>query len=221
MLQPNLRGALEIAIRDSVLAARAEADGMASHPDVVLAEGMAKNTALYYATLRAAADTLNIDTQVQIWYERWKTSQFIDLVRSDVHYYIFADSSQAWKAIRSYQTSNDWEKALLEHSKSWNRIETTVTNESKSGLPEHTLPLESETNRRMLSGPWPRDGKWALIEALRRETIYKPFDQVSDQLKRTMLERLPEVVHQSVLPKNYRREDVIINEDVLRSLLQF
>ncbi len=221
MLQPNLRGALEIAIRDSVLAARAQADGMARHPDVLLAEGMARNTALYYATLRAAADTMNIETQMDTWYERWKSSQYIDLVRSDVRYHLFADSSQAWNVIRSYQASADWDRALQESAEYWDVYETTISNESKSGLPEHTLPIPSETTQRMLSGPWPREGKWALIEALGRETISKPIEAVSTELKQTMLERLPEVVHQTLLPKNYRREDVVINEKVLKSLLQF
>jgi len=221
MLQPNLRGALEIAIRDSVLAARAEAEGMARHPDVILAEGMARNTALYYATLRAAADTLNIDSQVQTWYERWKSSRYINQIHSDIRYYLFADSSQAWKVIRNYQASNDWGKALQEYESSYQRVETRISNEASNGLPEHTLPLESVGNKRMLSGPWPREGKWALIEALRRETLYKPLEDISFELKQTMLERLPEVVHQSLLPKNYRREDVVINEVVLKSLLQF
>lgn len=60
-LTPNLRAALEIAIRDSVLAARAEQAGMAERKEVVFAEQVARTTALYYATLRAAADTARVE----------------------------------------------------------------------------------------------------------------------------------------------------------------
>jgi len=60
-LTPNLRSALEIAIRDSVLAARAEQAGMSERPEVRLAEQIARTTALYYATLRAAADTSRVE----------------------------------------------------------------------------------------------------------------------------------------------------------------
>lgn len=60
-LTPNLRAALEIAIRDSVLAARAIGAGMAERSEVVFAEQRARTTALYYATLRAAADTARVE----------------------------------------------------------------------------------------------------------------------------------------------------------------
>ena len=60
-LTPNLRAALEIAIRDSVLAARADQAGMGERGEVRLAERVARTTALYYATLRAAADTSSLE----------------------------------------------------------------------------------------------------------------------------------------------------------------
>jgi len=221
MLGPNLRGALELAIRDSVLAARAELSGLATTPEVQLAEKMATNTALYYATLRATADTVNIDLLTEQWYERWKDTRYITSVTSGFRYYVFADSSDAWTVIRSYQRSNDWDTAFAEFYGKWSMQEGSRTDANKNGLPEHTLPLESERGKRMLSGPWPRDNAWALIEATTRTYNIKPYDEVKTEVRQTMVERLPEIVHQSLLPPHFRREDVSIDEKLLMSVLRF
>jgi hypothetical protein len=221
MLRPNLRGALELAIRDSVLAARAEQSGMASKPEVQLAERMATNTALYYATLRAVADTLDVDQFTYQWYERWKDSKYVTSVTSDFRYYIFADSSDTWKVIRSYQRTNDWTTALNQHSETWTSRSGSLTDVAKNGLPEHTLPLESERGSRMLSGPWPRDNAWALIESVARTYHIKSYDEVKSDVRQTMVERLPEIVHQTLLPLHFRREDVKIDEKKIMSILQF
>ncbi len=221
MLGPNLRGALELAIRDSVLAARAELSGLASAPEVQLAERMASNTALYYAKLRAVADTIDVDRLSNQWYERWKDTRYVTSVTSGYRYYVFADSSNAWNVIRSYLRSNDWNDALDQFPEAWNLREGSRTDPSNGGLPEHTLPLESERGSRMLSGPWPRDNGWALIEATSRSYSIKPYEEVESDVRRTMAERLPEIVHQSLLPTRFRREDVIVDEELLMSILRF
>jgi len=221
MLGPNLRGALELAIRDSVLASRAELSGLATTPEVQLAEKMATNTALYYATLRATADTIDIDLLTEQWYERWKDSRYITSVTSSFRHYVFADSSDAWSVIRSYQRKNDWESALTPFSNKWSMKEGSRTDANKNGLPEHTLPLESERGNRMLSGPWPRNNAWALIEATARTYNIKSYNEVKTEVRQTMVERLPEIVHQSLLPSHFRREDVSIDEKLLMSILRF
>ncbi len=221
MLGPNLRGALELAIRDSVLAARAELSGLASAPEVQLAERMATNTALYFATLRSVADTIDVDRLSNEWYERWKETRYVTSVTSGFRYYVFPDSSDAWKVIRSYQQSNDWGIALDAHATTWTYREGSRTDPSKNGLPEHTLPLESERGGRMLSGPWPRENAWALIEATSRSYSIKPYGEVESDIRQTMAERLPEVVHQSLLPTRFRRQDVTVDENLLMSILRF
>jgi hypothetical protein len=221
MLRPNLRGALELAIRDSVLAARAEQSGLAATPEVQLAEKMATNTALYFATLRAVADTVNVDRLSNQWYERWKDTRYMSSITSDFRYYVFADSSIAWDVIRSYQQSSDWNTALGQYGDAWTMKEGSRTDPSKSGLPEHTLPLESERGNRILSGPWPRDNEWALIEATARTYTIKPYEEVESDVRQTMVERLPEIVHQSLIPKHYRRENVTIDDQLLMSILRF
>lgn len=221
ILQPNLRGALELAIRDSVLAARAERSGLAASPEVQLAERMATNTALYFAALRAVADTIDINRLSNQWYERWKDTRYVTSVTSGFRYYVFADSSDAWKVIRSYQSSNDWDTALDQYSETWTSRKGSRTDPSKIGLAEHTLPLESERGSRMLSGPWPRDNSWALVEAIARSYSIKPFEEVESDVRQTMTERLPEIVHQSLLPSRYRLEDVTVDEILLISILRF
>ncbi len=221
ILRPNLRGALELAIRDSVLAARAEQSGLAATPEVQLAERMATNTALYFATLRAVADTIDVDRLSNQWYERWKDTRYVSSITSDFRYYVFADSSDAWKVIRSYQQSSDWNTAFDQHSGTWITKEGSRTDVTKSGLPEHTLPLEIDRGSRMLSGPWPRDNEWALIEATARIFTIKPYEDVKSDVRQTMVERLPEIVHQSLLPEHYRRENVKIDENLLMSILRF
>jgi hypothetical protein len=182
---------------------------------------MATNTALYFATLRAVADTVDVDRLSNQWYERWKDTRYVSAITSDFRYYVFADSSDAWKVIRSYQQSSDWNTAFDQHSGTWITKEGSRTDVTKSGLPEHSLPLESERGSRMLSGPWPRDNEWALIEATARTYTIKPYEEVESDVRQTMVERLPEIVHQSLLPKHYRREDVMIDDQLLMSILRF
>lgn len=73
----------------------------------------------------------------------------------------------------------------------------------------------------MLSGPWPRDNEWALIEATTRTYAIKPYEEVESDVRQTMIERLPEIVHQSLLPKHFRRENVTVDEKLLVSILRF
>ncbi|RMH56317.1 MAG: hypothetical protein D6685_13500, partial [Bacteroidetes bacterium] len=110
--QPDLRPALEMAVRDAILTEQARAMRADTARSVRLERQRALYVARYYAALQAAADTLDPGRARRLAYERWRDTQFLDHTRTTYRSYRFADSTTAWAALRRYQQTADWSAAL-------------------------------------------------------------------------------------------------------------
>lgn len=219
--QPNLRPALELAVRDSILAAVARQAQADTARSVRHARAEATTTARYYAALRAAADTLDRDHAKERLYVQ-AARRFTDPPTTTYRAYRFADSSAAWRAVRSAAALADTAaaRAALRGATAEMTIETrTVTGDEAGALPVHTLPISGKAP--VVAGPYPEGDAWVIVEPLRRVQSVQPFESVEAELDRLLPGALPALAHQSLLPPDYDPADVVLDDAVLRDALPF
>jgi hypothetical protein len=219
----DFRHALEIAIRDSILASRAQHEIQAdTAPEVIRDRKFAEYAGLYYATLQHASDTLNLARLPSKYYEHWKDEVFVDYRTSWYVQYNFADSLTAVTVIRDFKQTGDWQKTLDSLPEgSFTFEQKMATTRDETLLPVHRLPVNDPSTPAKITGPFAR-ANWAVIKTERRETTYKPFEAVEEDVAQLLHDRKIYVVHRELLDnKNFSTEQVTLNREMLNSILPF
>lgn len=217
----DFRHALEIAIRDSVLAARAQRVRPDTTLDMRLNRRVAEYTALYYATLQQASDTLQLAPLIDSFYEVWKKEQFVAYHTTSYTRFTFRDSLTATDAIQRFQAMQDWELVLSGMPEgSFQREDRVATTLEYTDLPIHSLPVSHPDSVATLTGPFAR-ADWAVLKATNRETTWIPLEEVREQVEQLLRDRRVFVAHRQLLPRNYRPEDVQIDQALLDRLLPY
>lgn len=201
-VQSNPLEALQIAIRDSILSDVAE---KTVRPDtarsVRTAVRVAETTALFYAGLQSAADTLSLEHHTGTWYERFKNSHFLTDRISTIETSVFRDSISAMGAIQYYLNSKVWAPQT--------NIRTDTIRQSESPEhPAHRLRMSASTR---ITGPFKTREGWVVYELKDQRAEYRDYDDVRPELLALMNERRFQIAQEALLPANYRREDVIID----------
>lgn len=215
--RPDLRGALETTIRDSILTAVAVAHEADTARSVQREQLMAERSALYYAALRAVADTLDVQRARQTLYDRWKNAYFVASVQTAVRRTVFADSAAVWQALRRFQQHRDWGRALAEAEATPEvRVDTVTAPEAAI----HDQPV-STAERPLVTGPYPSEGGWEVREVTDRRRTYQPYeaDTVQTALDRLAQQQLPTLAHEALLPPGYDADAVVLDEEALRTAL--
>ncbi|MFU8861451.1 MAG: peptidylprolyl isomerase [Cyclonatronaceae bacterium] len=219
----DFRHALEIAIRDSILAVRAQHEIQAdTAPEVIRDRKFAEYAGLYYATLQHASDTLNLARLDSKYYDHWKDEFFVDYRTSWYIQYNFADSLTAVNAVRDFKQTADWQKTLDSLPEGSFTVEQkSATTKEITLLPVHRLPVNDPSSPAKISGPFAR-ANWAVIKTERRETTYKPFDAVQEKVIQLLHDRKTYVVHRELLDnKDFSTGQISLNRELLNSVLPF
>lgn len=219
----DFRHALEIAIRDSILAARAQQEIQAdTAPEVLRDRKFAEYTGLYYATLQQASDTLDLGRLSDKYYDIWKDEMFVDYQTTWYVQYDFIDSLTAMNAIRDFTQNGDWQKTLESLPEGSYTVERkSATTNDDTGLPVHRLRVNDPSLPAQIMGPYRRAG-WVVIKAERRDTTYKPFDDVEAEVQQLLQDRKIYVVHRELLDnKNFSSDKVTLNREMLNTVLTF
>jgi parvulin-like peptidyl-prolyl isomerase len=214
----NLRLALETTVRDSILTAKAIEAHADTARSVALETKSAENTALFYTSLRAAADTTNYQRRASWFYNQVKDQQFVKSRTTTARFFTFADSASAWKVIRLQSSTRDWASALEQAGVKATESEEKITGDVLKDIPIQTLPI-SPADKRQLAGPFPYKNKWIMIEVLNRDVQYKPFEDVQNELPALMRQQVRLLVERSLLPAEYRPEWASIYEEALQKVL--
>ncbi len=201
-VQSNPLEALQIAIRDSILSDVAE---KTVRPDtarsVRTAVRVAESTALFYAGLQSAADTLSLEHHTGTWYERFKNSHFLIDRISTIETAVFRDSTSAMSAIKSYMNDKVWDP----------RRETRTETIRQKTSPEHPANRLRMSATTRLTGPFKTSEGWVVYELKDQHAEYRAYDDVRPELLALMNERRFQIAQEALLPADYRRDDVIID----------
>jgi len=218
----DFRHALEIAIRDSILAARSVVVRPDTSLDVRVRTKMAEYTALYYATLQAGIDTIRLEPLKNKYYDVWKDEQFIEFHTTDYLKYTFADSLMAVNAIMMFKENQNWASTIAGiGAENYNIIEESISTLDAPRHPTHRLPVNNPDSPATITGPFPTDRGFAIYKATQRVTTYKPFDQVEDRVLELLKDRSLMVVHRQFLPEDYNPDDVLLDTDLLNRLIPY
>lgn len=201
-VQSNPLEALQIAIRDSILSDVAE---KTVRPDtarsVRTAVRVAESTALFYAGLQSAADTLSLEHHTGTWYERFKNSHFLTDRISTIETAVFRDNTSAMGAIQDYMNTKAWDPQT--------NIRTETIRQKAS--PEHPANRMRMSASTRITGPFKSREGWVVYELKDQRAEFRSYDDVRPELLALMNERRFQIAQEALLPANYRREDVIID----------
>lgn len=209
-VRSNPLEALQIAIRDSILSDVAE---KTVRPDtarsVRTAVRVAESTALFYAGLQSAADTLSLEHHTATWYERFKDSHFMTDRISSIETAVFRDSTSAMSAIHEYMNTKVWEP------------QTDIRTETilQTTLPDHPANRLRMSATTRITGPFKTREGWVVYELKDQRVEYRSYDDVRPELLALMNERRAQITQEALLPEDYRRDDVIIDLTNLESEL--
>ena len=220
-LVSDFRHTLEIAIRDSILAARAERVRPDTARDVRTQSRIAEYTALYYATLQQGVDTLNAIPLAEDYYDVWKSEQFYVSQTTSWNEYRFADSLSAIRIIQAYEGGNTINEALTTSGVPYTIESRTLSTATDSTHRIHTLPLRLTDGKEVLSGPFYDNRKWILLHPTDRQTIYKPLDEVREDVLKLIQDRKLRVVHEQLLPAGYHPDDVVVDTVLLDRIIPY
>jgi hypothetical protein len=220
-LVSDFRHTLEIAIRDSILAARAERVRPDTARDVRTQSRIAEYTALYYATLQQGVDTLNAILLAEDYYDVWKSEQFYVSQTTSWNEYRFADSLSAIRIIQAYEGGNTINEALTTSGVPYTIESRTLSTATDSTHRIHTLPLRLTDGKEVLSGPFYDNRKWILLHPTDRQTIYKPLDEVREDVLKLIQDRKLRVVHEQLLPAGYHPDDVVVDTVLLDRIMPY
>ena len=220
-LVSDFRHTLEIAIRDSILAARAERVRPDTARDVRTQSRIAEYTALYYATLQQGVDTLNAILLAEDYYDVWKSEQFYVSQTTSWNEYRFADSLSAIRIIQAYEGGNTINEALTTSGVPYTIESRTLSTATDSTHRIHTLPLRLTDGKEVLSGPFYDNRKWILLHPTDRQTIYKPLDEVREDVLKLIQDRKLRVVHEQLLPAGYHPDDVVVDTVLLDRIIPY
>lgn len=233
-IKNDFRHAIEIAIRDSILASKAMEIRADTARNVQFETRFAEYSGLYYATIGAVLDTLNLDQLPEEYYDVWKDEQFIDYQVTDFYQYEFIDSLSAADAILRFKANGDWAEVLRNTPDNLYSVrQLSKTTREEYNLPVHRLPVSGRhpdsdglvsghgsAARDIIEGPFDR-GTWVVLQAKSRITYYKPFDEVENKISQLLRDRSMQVAHREALPSWYNREDAIVYQDVLDDALPY
>lgn len=217
----DFRHALEIAIRDSILAARSERVRPDTARDVRTQTRIAEYTALYYATLQQGVDTLNAAPLIDDYYDIWKAEQFFVSQTTSWNEYRFADSTSATRVIEAYSAGNDIQTALQASGATFSTEQRQLSTQVDSTHRVHGLPLQLANGREVLTGPFNDSGAWILLHPTDRQTFYKPLDEVRDDVLKLIEDRKLRVAHEQLLPAEYHPDDVVVNTALLDRIMPY
>lgn len=218
----DFRHALEIAIRDSILAAHSVVARPDTSLDVRVRTKMAEYTAMYYATLQAGMDTIKLEPLKSKYYDVWKNEQFIEFHTTLYKKYTFRDSLRAINAIKDFKETQNWYSTL--YAGDWDDfeiLEESLTTFDAPRHPVHRLQVNDPESSATITGPFPTERGFTIYKATERTTTYTPFEQVEDRLMELLKDRSLMVVHRQYLPDDYNPDDVILDTELLKRLIPF
>ncbi len=204
----DLRKAVEVAVRDSILTARAQASGADARPEVLRETTAARSTALYYAGLSAALDTLTIDRHVGRFYSLWR-QRLISQRATDYAVWTFETEAAARDALRTPE-------ALTFGAAETRRDVAAPGEPGPFGV--HSLPV-SASGARGVTGPFADGRTWAVVEVTGREDAPIPFAQARAEVLDAMRAEPRSVAHRLLLDRGFDADAATLDDGALQAAL--
>lgn len=207
-LMPDLKNAVELAVRDQIVTEAARDAGMADDPVVREKARRAEITHLYTATLQRAADTLTVtEADLRAFYDIHR-DRYRDHVVTEVSEILVADRDTALALARRLRTGADFGALARRYTlrdsvrARGGRLGTLRSTDGPLGERAATLaPGE-------LFAPVATEGGYSVLRVEARRVVYQPFEAVREQVVQAVRQQRVERLHRRLLPPDYAPEDI-------------
>ncbi len=211
-LRPNLKKAIETAIRDKIVTEHALAAGFDKDPVVVEKLDRSRHTYRYYATIAAADSAADRRVNLQQYYKR-HSKRYIKNTRSEIEEILVKDRDLALDLAKQIQDGADFadlaEKYSLRRGKpggKWGFVSDADNPLGKRAAKLRTgniyAPVET------------RDG-YSVIRVGKQEHDYLPFEELRQRLARDAQRDYYDELHSDLLPAGFDPSRIVYNEEIL------
>ena len=207
LLRPNLKKAIEVAVRDKILFQ--EAMNKNTNLDPVVKEKMNRSKIIYsYYAVLAVNDTMSgIKINLRSLYEENK-NRYIDYIETEVEEILVKDRREAIDLAKAINSGEKFADLAQKHS---------LRSETKNGggylgyVSSKADPIGKKAatlQKGDLFAPIETKHGFSVIRAGNKKITYLPFDDVKNQVAQDARSDYYSLLHQSLLPDNYFPTDI-------------
>ena len=216
-LGPNLKQALEIAIRDSLLAHAGMEKGYHTAKDVVSKLHRAEDTYLFTAMMQQAADSARrAPTDLERYYMQ-NRSRYIKYVGTEVWEILMAHPDSALALVKAIDAGLDFKAMAREHTL---RDSTRDEGGYLGFVRSDAGPIGARAATLLpgaLYGPIHTEAGYSLIQTGIRVPHYYALEDVRDRVQQDYEQALYTSLYANMLPPSYTPEDVLMDVEALEN----
>lgn len=200
LIKPNLRNAIEIAIRDKILAAEALAHGLQDDPVVIEKTRRARINYHYMAMVSAKSNIENQDTFSPEEYYQQNRTNYIKSISSKINEIRAAGPDEAISIAKKMYSGED-----LNGYKS--NIYWVDSDAGNLGKRAGKLKIND------VFAPIKSDSFYSAIKVLEKHIEYFDYQDVERRVQKDLDRNFLKSVHYSLLPSDYSPDQIIYYED--------
>ena len=217
---PNLKKAIEIAIRDSIMTSLAREKEYDNVQKVVDQSERAQKTALFAAAMQSARDTApQIETDLEDFYSRHKM-RYVAYSQTEVWEILLSHPDSARALARLIHEGLDFEEAARTYTL---RDSVRATGGYLGFIPSNQQGMGEQAARLdpgSLYGPISTEDGYSVIRTGIRVFEYLPFDTVKDQVANDAEQMRMIEIYRNLLPESYTPEEIVYHDSLLAQAFQ-
>ena len=210
LLGPNLRWAIEGAIRNKIITETALDNGLASDPVVKEKYRRAKISYKYYAAVYAADSVLGRKVDLKKYYEKYKNN-YVDFVESEIEQVVVKDRTQAVEIAKKIYNGDSFDKYENKNDKSVKSRLLVSSVDNPLGKKAADL---SEGD---IYAPIKTDLGYHIIRVLSQKKSYLKYEDIKNTLANQAQANYYELLHDGLLTSEYDARQIAYNDDVISS----
>ena len=219
-LGPNLKQALEIAIRDSIMTGRALAQGYGDDPVVATRTARARTSYLFNAIAEAAAMAAETDpVDPRAFYAQQRT-RYVDHVKTEVWEILVASPDTARALARQVAEGASVEALARQHTL---RDSVRARGGYLGFVRSDAGPIGARAGQLKapagLFAPVETAAGYSVIVTGEREVVYAPFEQVRARVEQDAQHYANMLIYSTLLPDDYDPADVQLDTALLASAI--
>ena len=204
LLKPNLRWAIEVAIRNKIITEAAIENGFAEDPVVLEKYRRAELSYKYYAAMVAADTTEKHKVDLQAYYEKNK-DKYIDFIESEIEQVVVEDRSLALEIAKKIYSGEGFEKFQKEYRKAGNLFESTLV---VSSMDNPLGKKAAELPEGEIFAPIQTEKGYHIIRVKHKTNHYLPYDKIKTKLAKAAQADYYDLLHEGLLASNYDAKDI-------------
>jgi len=204
LLRPNLRWAIEVAIRDKIVTEAAIENGFTNDPVVQEKFSRAELSYKYYAAMAAVDSILAHKVNLKSYYENHK-EEYVDFIESEIEQIIVNDRSLAIEIAKKIYNGEKFETFERKYNKDSITIEyPTVV----SSINHPVGKKAAELSEGDIFAPIKTVKGYHVIRVGKKKKHYLPYEKIKTRLAKAAQTNYYKELHTELLPTYYNEDEI-------------